>query len=87
MRFARFATTRFKIAEEIPESKYDFKPAPDAGASAQLLAHIALGPAFQLHIQSNKIDDLKKVELRRSSCRNRRRGSQAADEGRDRSRS
>src|SRR5206468_4959916 len=52
-----------KIAEEIPENKYDFRAAPDCRTIGQTLAHIAVGPTFQLHIHSNKIDDLKKVNF------------------------
>lgn len=63
---ASFRTVRnntIKIAEEIPESKYDFRPAPDVRSVGQTLVHIALGPGFQTHIQSNKIDDLKTVNF------------------------
>jgi len=63
---AAFRTVRnntIKIAEEIPENKYDFKPAPDTRSAGQTLVHIALGPGFQHHIQSNKISDLKTVNF------------------------
>jgi uncharacterized damage-inducible protein DinB len=63
---ASFRTVRentLKIAEEIPESKYEFKPAPDCRSIGQTLVHIALGPSFQHHIQSNKISDLKQVNF------------------------
>src|SRR5215831_49048 len=39
-----FRTVRnntIKIAEEIPEDKYDFRPAPDCRSVAQTLLHIA----------------------------------------------
>jgi uncharacterized damage-inducible protein DinB len=36
-----------RIAEEIPEEKYDFAPAPGTRTVAQLLTHIALGHRFQ----------------------------------------
>src|SRR6266852_1125941 len=61
-----FRTVRnntIKIAEEIPENKYDFKPAPDVRSAGQTLVHIALGTGFQHHIQSNKITDLKTVNF------------------------
>jgi len=61
-----FRTVRentLKIAEEIPENKYDFRAAPDVRSVGQTLAHIALGPGFQLYIHTNKIDDLKKVNF------------------------
>ena len=61
-----FRTVRnntIKIAEEIPENKYDFKPAPDCRSVGQTLVHIALGPGFQHHIQSTKVSDLKTVNF------------------------
>jgi uncharacterized damage-inducible protein DinB len=61
-----FRTVRentLKIAEEIPENKYDFRASPDTKTIGQTLAHIALAPGFQLYMQTNKIDDLKKVNF------------------------
>lgn len=63
---AAFRTVRnntIKIAEEIPENKYDFRAAPDTRSVAQTLVHIALGPSFQLHVHTNKITDLKAVNF------------------------
>ena len=63
---AAFRTVRentIKIAEEIPENKYSFTPAPDCRSIGKTLVHIALGPGFQHHIQSNKITDLKTVNF------------------------
>ena len=63
---AAFRTVRnntLTIAEEIPENQYDFKASPDTRSIGQTLVHIALGPGFQLHIQTNKIDDLMKVNF------------------------
>jgi uncharacterized damage-inducible protein DinB len=63
---ASFRTVRgntIKIAEEIPENKYDFRAAPDTRSIGQTLAHIALGPSFAYHIHSNKIDNLSKVNF------------------------
>ena len=63
---AAFRTVRnntIKIAEEIPEDKYNFRPAPDCRAIGQTLTHIALGPAFQVHMLDNRIDDLQKVNF------------------------
>ena len=63
---ASFRTVRdntVKIAEEIPEDHYGFKPASDCRTIGQTLAHIALGPGFQHHIQGNKISDLKTVNF------------------------
>ena len=47
---AAFRTVRentIKIAEEIPENKYDVRPAPDTRSVAQTLAHIAVATDFQ----------------------------------------
>jgi uncharacterized damage-inducible protein DinB len=52
-----------KIAEEIPESKYDFRATPDTRSIRDTLAHVALIPSFQHHVHSNKIDDLGKVNF------------------------
>ena len=63
---ASFRTVRnntLKIAEEIPEEKYTFKPADECRTIGQTLTHIALGPGFQYYIQSNKISDLKTVNF------------------------
>jgi uncharacterized damage-inducible protein DinB len=61
-----FRTVRentLKIAEEIPENKYDFKAAPDVKSVGQTLAHIALSPGFQLYVHTNKINDMKTVNF------------------------
>jgi uncharacterized damage-inducible protein DinB len=63
---AAFRTVRnntIKIAEEIPEAKYDFRAAPDTRSIAQMLAHIAIGPSFQLHMQTTKVTDLATVNF------------------------
>ena len=63
---AAFRTVRnntIKIAEEIPENKYDFRAAPDTRSIGQTLVHIALIPAFALHIHNNKIDNLSAVNF------------------------
>jgi uncharacterized damage-inducible protein DinB len=52
-----------RIAEDIPEGQYDFKAAPNTKSVGQILVHIALGSGFQYHVQSNKIDDLMKVNF------------------------
>lgn len=36
-----------KIAEDIPEEKYSFRPTPDVRSVGELLTHIALGHRFQ----------------------------------------
>jgi uncharacterized damage-inducible protein DinB len=63
---AAFRTVRnntIRIAEEIPEEKYDFRAAPDTRSIGQSLAHIALIPSFALHIHGNNIDNLGKVNF------------------------
>jgi len=63
---ASFRTVRnntIKIAEDIPENKYDFRAAADARSVGQTLTHIALIPTFALHIHSNKITDLSQVKF------------------------
>ena len=63
---AAFRTVRnntITIAEEIPENKYDFQPAPDYRTIGKTLVHIALGPSFQYYIHTNKITDLKNVNF------------------------
>jgi uncharacterized damage-inducible protein DinB len=63
---AAFRTVRnntIKIAEEIPENKYDFRAAPDTRSVAQILAHIAVSVQFQTHVHVNKITDMKTVNF------------------------
>ena len=63
---AAFRTVRnntIKIAEEIPEDKYSFKPANDCRTIGQTLAHIALGTTFQSHIHANKVTDLMTINF------------------------
>lgn len=43
-----------QIAEEIPEDKYDFVPAPGARSVGELLRHIAFGPSFQEDVHRSK---------------------------------
>ena len=50
---ASFRTVRgntIKIAEEIPEEKYSFRPAPGCRSVAETLVHIAVGPRLQEHL-------------------------------------
>ena len=63
---AAFRTVRdntIKIAEEIPENQYDFKPAPDCRSVRQTLAHIAVSTGFQSHVHGNKIADMKTLNF------------------------
>jgi uncharacterized damage-inducible protein DinB len=43
-----------QVAEEIPEDKYDFVPAPGARSVRQTLAHIAQIPALQYDIHRDR---------------------------------
>ena len=61
--FRQVRSNTLKIAEEVPEDKYGFKPSPESRSIGQTLVHIGLGPSFQHHIQSNKINDLKLVNF------------------------
>ena len=61
-----FRTVRgntLKIAEEVPEEKYSFKPANESRTIGQTLAHIALGTGFQHHIHGNKVTDMKTLNF------------------------
>lgn len=61
---ASFRTVRgntIQTAQEIPEEKYDFRPAADCRTVAQTLVHVAFAPGVQMHIHTNGIDDLTKV--------------------------
>ena len=63
---AAFRTVRnntIKMAEEIPESKYDFRAAPDTRSVQHTLAHIANATSFQSHIHVNKVADLKTLNF------------------------
>lgn len=40
------------IAEELPEEKYAFRPAPDSRTVGELLAHIALSFSFQYQVHA-----------------------------------
>jgi uncharacterized damage-inducible protein DinB len=63
---ASFRTVRnntIKIAEEIPENKYEFRAAPDTRTVGQTLTHIAVGSGFQNYVHSNQITDLKQVNF------------------------
>lgn len=42
------------IAQELPEEKYAFRPAPDSRSVAELLAHIAVSYTFQYQIHGQE---------------------------------
>jgi uncharacterized damage-inducible protein DinB len=63
---AAFRTVRkntVQVAEDIPESKYDFKATPDTRSIAQTLVHIAYAPEFAFHIHGEKVSDMAKVNF------------------------
>jgi uncharacterized damage-inducible protein DinB len=63
---AAFRTVRnntIRIAEDIPESQYNFKPAPDTNSVGETLAHIAVSTGFQSYIHQNKVTDMKTVKF------------------------
>ena len=60
---ASFRTVRnntLKIAEDIPEDKYDFRPAEGTRTVAQTLIHITHAPKLQEHVQG--VAKLKTLE-------------------------
>jgi uncharacterized damage-inducible protein DinB len=61
--FRQVRGNTIQVAQDIPEAQYSFKASPETRSVAQLLAHMALGPAFQLHVHSKKIADLKEVNF------------------------
>jgi uncharacterized damage-inducible protein DinB len=42
------------IAQDLPEEKYNFRPAPDSRCPGELLAHIALAHNFQFQIHATE---------------------------------
>ena len=58
---ASFQTVRkntIQIAEDIPEDKYVFEPAPGVRTVAQLLVHIAVAPRLWLAFNKNEVTTL-----------------------------
>ena len=63
---AAFRTVRentVKIAEEIPEEKYQFRATPETKTIGETLTHIALSPNFQHHVHSNNLTDMKTLNF------------------------
>jgi uncharacterized damage-inducible protein DinB len=61
-----FRTVRgntIRIAEEIPEDKYDFSAAPETRSIRQMLVHIALSPTFADEIHGKHVTDMKTVNF------------------------
>ncbi len=61
--FRRVRGNTIRMAQEIPEEKYGFTPAPETRSIARLLAHIAAVPHIQAHINQHRIDSLAKVDF------------------------
>jgi uncharacterized damage-inducible protein DinB len=51
------------IAEEIPAEKYTFQAAPEMRNVGRLLAHIALGPRFQLTAHRSRVVDITTINF------------------------
>lgn len=63
---ASFRTVRnntIKIAEEVPEDKYDFRAAPDVRSIKDTLVHIALSTELQSYVHRNNISDMQSVNF------------------------
>jgi uncharacterized damage-inducible protein DinB len=57
-----FRTVRkntIQIAEEIPEDKYDFRPAPDSRSVAETLRHMAVATSFPIHAHGQRLTEFK----------------------------
>ena len=52
--FRTVRTNTIQIAEDIPESKYDFVPAPGTKSVAAILKHIAIAPNLQEDMHRHK---------------------------------
>jgi uncharacterized damage-inducible protein DinB len=61
--FKQVRGNTIRIAEEVPEERYDFRASPDTRSIGEMLTHIALGAGFQSHVHMNRIDDLRKVNF------------------------
>jgi uncharacterized damage-inducible protein DinB len=63
---AAFRTVRentIKIAQDIPENKYDYRPAPDTRSVAESLAHIGASTMFQSIVHGSGITDMTKLNF------------------------
>ena len=71
---ASFRTVRantIQIAEEIPESQYEFCPAPDTRPVGKLLIHISHVTAFATYTHQNKIMNMADVPFMDLLAKNR----------------
>ena len=63
---AAFRTVRentIKIAEDIPENKYDYRPAPDTRSVREALAHIGASTMFQSIVHGSGVTDMMKINF------------------------
>jgi uncharacterized damage-inducible protein DinB len=64
---ASFRTVRnntLKMAEEIPEDKYDFRPTPESRSVAQTLVHIAVSARLQQYVHFEaKVNTLRGLDF------------------------
>ena len=63
---AAFRTVRdntIKIAEDIPENQYDFRPAPDTRTVRETLAHLGVSTIFQSNVHGTSITDMTKLNF------------------------
>jgi uncharacterized damage-inducible protein DinB len=63
---AAFRTVRnntVKIANDIPEDKYDFRASPDTRSVRETLVHIALATTWADHVHRNKISDMASINF------------------------
>lgn len=63
---AAFRTVRentIKIAEDIPENKFGYRPAPETRTVAELLAHIGASTMFQSIVHGSGITDMMKINF------------------------
>jgi uncharacterized damage-inducible protein DinB len=61
-----FRTVRkntIQIAEDIPESKYDFKATPESRTIGQTLVHISVSTAFPMLVHGGKVTDMNQIDF------------------------
>jgi uncharacterized damage-inducible protein DinB len=61
--FRQVRGNTIQIAEDLPESQYGFRAAPDCRTVAQTLVHIAYLSALHLHLHQNRVSDLNTINF------------------------
>jgi uncharacterized damage-inducible protein DinB len=46
------------LAQDIPEDKYGFKATPEVMSVGEMLAHVAVSPAWQIDVHGSRIDQI-----------------------------